>query len=177
MKDGKYELGDIELVRLGKIHNISDFDCGDDDLNEFIKKDAINYQEERVTNTLLLIHQDKVIGYFSLRTDAIKLGGGEKEGSGIKPLDEYPAIKIARLAVNKAHQKKGLGKIIIQSAFGYIREISNIAACRFVTVDSYHKQIEFYKHFGFIINEHSKYKKKDDYVSMRYDLLNPPPKK
>ena len=84
-------------------------------------------------------------------------------------------MKIARLAVDKRYQKKKLGSIIVLIAVGLIRkEISKILACRFVTVDSYHSKVDFYKKFGFVINEHSKYKKKDTYVSMRFDLLNPP---
>lgn len=178
MKDGKYELEDIKLVRLSKVYDLSVFDCNDSDLNEFIKKDSFDYQENKMANTLLLIHNAKVIGFFSLCADAIKLGEDEKEESEItKPLPEFPAVKIARLAVDKEYQKKNLGGIIIQLAIGLIRNrISPIVAARFITVDSYYHRVKFYEHFDFAVNEHSHYKKKKDYVSMRLDLLNPPKK-
>ncbi len=179
MKEGKYELSDIKVVRLAKFYDVSDFDCEDEDLNDFLKNDSLGHQNAKMVNTLLLIRQDQVVGFFSLCADAIKLGDDEKVQCDInKPLQEFPSIKIARLAVDKNFENKGLGRIIIQLAIGLIRQrIGNILAARFITVDSYKEKIKFYEHFGFVINEHSKYKKKDHYVSMRLDLLNPPPNK
>ena len=152
---------------------MANFDCGDKDLNEFLKEDAIRYQDNKMANTIVLIEKERVVGFFSLCTDAIKLGNLEKDQcDNLKPSEEYPAVKIARLAVDKSVQSLGLGKLIIQVAVGLIiARVSNIVGTRFITVDSYHNRIDFYKRFGF--NEHSKYKKKDNYVSMRYDLLNP----
>ncbi|MBU1004890.1 MAG: GNAT family N-acetyltransferase [Nanoarchaeota archaeon] len=174
MKDGKYELADIKVVGLSRVFNLSDFNCGDDDLNDFIKNDAFGYQDKKMTSTILIIEKDKVIGFFSLSADAIKLGNLEKDQcDNLKPQEEYPSIKISRLAVDKSLHR--IGKLIIQIAVGIIRNmVSNVIGCRFITVDSYNEKVDFYKNFGFVFNEHSKYKKKDHYISMRFDLLNPP---
>ena len=180
MKDGKYELNDITIVPLTRLYNVGDFDCGDDDLNEFLKIDSFVYQEKKLASTVLIIEKERVIGFFSLCCDAIKLLDDEKQDCGIsnkKPVKEYPAVKIARLAVDKNCQKKHLGTHCIQIAIGLIRDkLSGYIGCRFITVDSYYNKVIWYSKFKFLINEHSKYKSKDDYVSMRLDLLNPNPK-
>jgi len=177
MKEGKFELGDIKVTRLSKLYDISSFDCGDSDLNEFLKEDSFRYQGRKIANTFLITYKEKVIGFFSLCTDALKLDVTEKSYYRLskKPLPEYPAMKIARLAVDKSCQKKQLGRLIINIAVGFIKyQISDVVGCRFITVDSYSGAVGFYTKFGFAVNEHKKYKKKESYVSMRFDLLNPP---
>lgn len=180
MKDGKFEIEDIKLSKLSREFDLSKFDCGDPDLNEFLKEDSFEYRDNKITSTILVIYNERVVGFFSICNDAIKLKLDEKSGCGLnkKPLQEYPAVKIARLAVDLSCQKKNLGTTILKMAIGYIiNEISNKVGCRFITVDSYQDKINFYKKFNFIINEHSKYIKKEEYVSMRFDLLNPPKNK
>jgi hypothetical protein len=36
-------------------HDLSDFDCGDDDLNEFLKNDALTQQNARLNVTKLVM--------------------------------------------------------------------------------------------------------------------------
>ncbi|MFH0876060.1 MAG: GNAT family N-acetyltransferase [archaeon] len=174
MKDGKFELADISIVKLSKIHDLSKFDCADNDLNDFLKNDALTYQEKKLVTTTLLVYQEKVIGFFSMCSDSIRLQEEEKENCDIhKPLREYPAVKFARLAVDKEFQSKNLGKLIIKLVIGLvINEFSERVACRFITVDSYSNKVSFYQLFSFIENTDRHYKK-DNYVSMRFDLLNP----
>ena len=57
-------------------------------------------------------------------------------------------------------------------SIGRIRAVSRDIAVRFVTVDSYPEKVEMYQSYGFIVNKHDKYQKKDDHVSMRFDLIN-----
>jgi len=45
-------------------------------------------------------------------------------------------------------------------------------AVRFITLDAYTERVEFYKRFGFLVNQDKRYTKKDHHVSMRYDLFN-----
>lgn len=45
----------MDLVSLTPQHNLSDFDCGDTDLNEFLKDDALNFIEQRIANTFVLV--------------------------------------------------------------------------------------------------------------------------
>ena len=108
MKGGKFEFDDVDIASLSKIYNLSDFDCGDIDLNEFLKIDSFRYHQRKLASTMLVIYEDKIAGFFALCADAIKLVECEKERCDIsdKPLQEYPAVKIVRLAVDKKYQGK-----------------------------------------------------------------------
>ena len=61
--------------RLDEHEDIKCFDCGDEDLNDFIKNDAPLYYKSRLSTSYIL--EDKttgeVIGYFSLAHDRISL--------------------------------------------------------------------------------------------------------
>lgn len=167
-----FDLSKIKLAKLSSIYNLEQFDCGDADLNDFIKNDALTYEEQRVASTFLIIYDEKTLaGFFSLVNDSIRLKDGEEEGID-HSIPEYPSTKIARLAVQKELQKKGLGTSMVSIAIGWILECSH-GASRFVTVDSYPQNVKWYEKIGFVLNLHSKYARKDDFISMRYDLLNP----
>jgi hypothetical protein len=51
----------IDLERDSIMHTlsendiISDFDCGDDDLNDFFNRDALNYKRQMLSRTLSMI--------------------------------------------------------------------------------------------------------------------------
>ena len=54
-------------------HDLSYFDCGDEDLNDFLKKDALTQQKEKLNVTKLIMYNGKIIGFASLLTDTLKL--------------------------------------------------------------------------------------------------------
>ena len=58
---------------LNENHDLSDFDCGDEDLNEFLKNDALIQQKEKLNITKLAICDEKIIGFISLLTDTLIL--------------------------------------------------------------------------------------------------------
>ncbi len=97
----------MDLVRLTPQHNLSDFDCGDNDLNEFLKDNALQFTEQRIANTFVLVDEGKIVAYFCLPNDKVsqeessnnkwkKIKKNFPEG---KQFSSYPAIKIGRFAV------------------------------------------------------------------------------
>jgi len=171
------KLEDIQVVKLSKVYNLSDFDCGDTDINDFLKNDALMHQEEMITATILFLYNDKILGFCSLASDAIKLSQEERIESivnkgDMKHYPQYPAVKLARFGRDKRYAKQGIGKnIIIPWVIGYIKSLERVAV-RFITVDAYSKKAGYYDELGFVRNEHVEYKrKKEDLpVSMRLDL-------
>ena len=66
---------DIQLRRLDENDKVGKFDCGDDDLNDFILTDAPLYFRVRLATSYVLENRisGEVIGYFSLAHDRISL--------------------------------------------------------------------------------------------------------
>ena len=127
------------------------FDCGDPDLNEFLKDDALKHQKERIAVTYLCFYENGLVGYFSWLTDAIEIKGEDKRvfkkiGMNYKT---YPAIKLARLAVDKTYAKSGVGSYLLKGMLEDVFSLSEQIGCRYVTVDAYQDACEFYKKHKF----------------------------
>ena len=65
-------------------HDLSKFNCGVVDLNNFLKYDALNQQDMNLNLTHLVICDDEIIGFVSLLTDTIKLKTIEDRGLKMK---------------------------------------------------------------------------------------------
>ena len=138
------------------------FTCGDDDLDEFYRNDAILYQEHLLANTYIFYATPKntVISFISLSNDTISSENESVSNNAFKKIKKkfhdrkyfssYPAIKIGRFAVATEYKGQGVGKSIIDFIFLFVlKNKENSGACRFVTVDAYEKSIGFYKKCGF----------------------------
>jgi len=164
----------VRVERLSREYDLSTFDCGDADLNDFIKNDAFVYLNKKLATTILFFYEEKIIGFVSIAADSLKLNLDEKQTYDIhqKKLEDIPAVKLARLAVNKTFQKQGIGTNILKWTIGYTLECSDKVAIRFITVDAYNDKVNFYQRFNFLVNLNRHYIKKTHHISMRYDLLN-----
>lgn len=125
-------------------------------LKTFLQKHAQKYEAQSLARTYAAFRQDtnKVIGYITLVCGEVVAENGE---AGLLPdpeldyrYDHYPAVKIARLAVNKNIAGQGLGKALVNLALGQAKQIVCPAVgCRFVVVDSKQDSVMFYSKCGF----------------------------
>ena len=152
---------DFEVRILGEDETVKSFDCGDDDLNDFILHTAPLYKSEMLAETFIVEdNQGKVLAYFSLATDKITLSEFEgktefnrfrrKHFPNEKRLKAYPAVKICRFAVDLSARQYHLGSTLLQ----YIKwkiwtEVE--LGCRYITVDAYLVAIPFYEKNDFKI--------------------------
>ena len=164
--------GKLYFEQLSEDNKPSDFQCSDKDLDEFLLDDALMHQDEKIAMTTLVFYEDRVVAYFSLCTDCISLKAEEKEELCEYEIKytEFPAIKIARLAVISDFQNRGIGKTILKYIVGYARSLQDDIGVRFLSVDAYPKSAEFYEHLGFLYNLHAKERGNKHTHSMRYDL-------
>ena len=71
-----------------------------------------------------------MVGYITLTTDIIKKEEVQGEEGIDVPYKEYPAIKIARLAVDKKYEQRGVGGFLLLVAAGKALKISDEVGCR-----------------------------------------------
>ena len=115
-------------------HDLSNFECDSDDLNEFLKKDALKQQEEKLNLTKLITCDGEIIGFVSLLTDTMKLKllRDELEKEKIKDKlnvsvnNSILAIKIGRFTIDKKYAKHGLGSTILRNILFNIQELLKI---------------------------------------------------
>lgn len=151
----------IQVRRLGGSDTVTHFDCGDEDLNDFITTDALLYYKVRLATSYILEDNSNgaVIGYFSLAHDRISLTDFPSNSAYNrfrkqffargKMFKSYPAIKICRLATSKDYQGEGIGAMIVNMIIASYKN-DNKAGCRFVTVDAYAQAVPFYLKQGFL---------------------------
>ncbi len=61
----------LQLLRLSDDHALGSFDCGDNDLNDFLLNDAKAFQKKQIAYTYLLTDNGKILAYFCLLNDKI----------------------------------------------------------------------------------------------------------
>lgn len=143
----------MDLVRLTPQHNLSDFDCGDTDLNEFLKDNALNFIEQRIANTFVLVDKSNVVAYFCLLNDKVsqeessnnKWKKLKKEFPDSKRFSSYPAIKIGRFAVSQKYKGQNYGTDLMVMLKDMLNSNPNYSAFRYLTVDAYLSAIGFYE--------------------------------
>lgn len=149
----------MRLVRLDSGYDLSRFDCGDDDLNEFLSDNALNFAEQRIANTFVLEHDDEILAYFCLLNDKVSQEESsnnnwkklKKEFPEGKQFSSYPAIKIGRFAVASAHRGKNIGSDLMDKIKKMLNLNPNYSAFRYLTVDAYTSAIGFYEKNDFKI--------------------------
>ena len=164
----------MKIVRLTQEHVFKPFDCGEDDLNDFLLQDAKQYAKGLLAVTYVIEDDDSTVAFFSLSNDRISLLESDKATwrrirssfPHRKHRSDYPAVKIGRLGVNVGAQHQHIGTDILD----FVKHtfiINNRTGCCFVTVDALRSAVSFYENNGFKplrkVNE-------GDTVPMYYDL-------
>lgn len=154
----------------------SDFDCGDEDLNDFIVNDALTHKYSNVAQTSLVRYEGELVAFYSLAADSLALNAGErkrvlKEYGDCVKYPEYPALKICRLGVAVSFQRRGIGTVMLLDILGYALDWQEWVGLRYLTVDAYKKSMQFYERHGFTLNAHEQLDDPEkDTVSMRFEV-------
>ena len=146
----------MDLIELTPDYNLSDFDCGDEKLNNFLFEDAKPSLALRVANTFILVDDGRVAAYFCLLND--KVSKDEVIGSRWKKIRanfpqskqfrSYPTIKIGRFAVSLDYRGRNIGTDLMDSIKAMLHAEHGRSAFRFITVDAYLSAVPFYEKGG-----------------------------
>jgi predicted GNAT family N-acyltransferase len=127
------------------------FDCGTEVLNEFLSRYSLKNDTLGIGRTFVAFDEnEEVVGYFTLATAQIVYEEIPDEYRGKLPKYPIPSLRIARLAVGKDLQGKGIGKWLLTQAFIKIVHVSEITGLYFIIVDAKETSKSFYEHYGFI---------------------------
>lgn len=132
-------------------HIITDFDCGLDSVNDFLKNEALQNSNDLLSRTYV-VTQDKnkhVIAYITICSHVLNR---KEEGYVInrKFRGKIPAILIAQLGVDKGFRRHNIGKSLVQRCFSEIVEVSKYIHFYTVIVDAANdKLISYYENQGF----------------------------
>jgi GNAT superfamily N-acetyltransferase len=138
------------IEKLGPHHGILEFDCRNPQLNNWLKRFAWTNQRAETAKTYVAHRQNRVVGYHALAAGSVlKQEAPERIAQGIA---NHPVglILLARLAVDRSEQGKGLGKALLRDALGRIAQAADIVGVRAVLVHAIDDSARrFYLHHGF----------------------------
>jgi len=142
------DYGAIEKLR--REHLLDRFDCGKEDLNRFLKRQAWNSQQAHSAQTYVLVKDLRVLGYYSLAAGSVtheEATERVKKGLARHPI---PVILLARLAVDASVHGKGLGSALLKDALLRTAQAADAIGARALLVHAKDDSAKaFYEHFTF----------------------------
>jgi GNAT superfamily N-acetyltransferase len=144
-----------------------------EEMNVFLQQEALEDQDDGYNTTFLLYNKMVLVGYLSLCADGIKLDLKERDDASI-PYEMVPALKIARLAVDRKFHKLGIGKAFINYAvYKSLMMREEISGVKFITLDCFPHRESYYTNIGFVMNKvQSNSNKGKKPISMRLHIDN-----
>lgn len=141
---------EFEIEKLRREHDLTRFDCGNATLNTWLRKYAWTNQQADSAKTYVALAEDLVVGYYALTTGSVHKHESPRRIA--KGLANHPigVVLLARLAIDRDRQGKGLGKALLFDALTRIEEAADIVAVRAVMVHAIDEAArQFYTHFEF----------------------------
>ena len=148
---------DVDLRELAAGDNCNALSLGDaafTPLKSFLRKEAKKLHEEHLARTYVLVRrgETKVLAYITTLCThvAVEQFDNQVIVDGYRYKD-FPAIKLARLAVDASLRGQGIGNRLVDWVIGLIVEhVVPHTGCRFLVVDSKPESVSFYTAKGFL---------------------------
>ena len=144
---------DLSLPKiLDESDDVKGFTCGTSkDIDYFIQKEALIFQEQCLGITYVFNHKSKLIGFATLCMGHLNKQKIASKDRLPKRIGSYPSLLIGSLTVSKDHQGNDIGTFICDYCFDKAVKLSQILGCRFLVVDAIESAVDFYVKYGFIL--------------------------
>lgn len=143
----------LKIETLRRDHDRSGFDCGDNALNQYIRKIARQHLHKGISRTFVIVDTDnlkEILGFYTLIACEIFIAKLPRKYAKKYP-SKVPAAKLARLAVTQNRQRQGLGTQMMINAMKRVLKVSQHLGIIGFFVDAKDKSARlFYEQFGFI---------------------------
>ena len=130
-------------------HDLSAFDCGNQDLNAWLRQRALP-SEGRSARTTVLCEGQRVIAYYALSTGSIERDSLASAKLRKNVPEAIPIIVLGRLAVDVDYHGRGSGAGLLKEAILKTIMASEIAGVRALAVHAIDEaDAAFYRKYGF----------------------------
>jgi len=137
-------------------HEKSQFDCGNETLNEWLIRRALKNQGSGASRTFVICNESRVIGYYALASGSIERLFAPKTIARNMP-DPIPVTVLGRLAIDLQFQGQRLGAALLKDSILRTVLVSRSIGVRAMLVHAISEDAKrFYSSYGFkesLINE------------------------
>ena len=139
------------IEKLQPHHAVEAFDCGQEALNRFLQKHALQNQRSGGSQTYVGLVNEAVIGYYALAVGSVEQDHAPERVKKGLAKHSIPIMLLARLAIDLNWQKQGVGAALLKDATLRTLQAADIAGIRALVVhakDDVAKK--FYERFDFL---------------------------
>lgn len=134
---------------LAEQHAIADFECGNSSLDDWLRNRALTNQKSGASRTYVLCDGEVVVGYYALASGSIDNSEAVRRFRRNMP-NPVPVVILARLAVDRNHQARGIGRALLRDAAKRVIAAGNQIGIRGILVHAINADAKaFYLAFGF----------------------------
>ncbi len=134
-------------------HDRKAFTCGVAALDEYLQRFAVQQSKKGITVVRVLVDDTapaEIVGYYSLSAAQIDVNSLAEADKKQLPRYPVPCFRMGRLACGTAHQRKGIGKLLIGCAVARCLEAKKqVAAYALIVEAKDSTATAFYQHYGF----------------------------
>jgi GNAT superfamily N-acetyltransferase len=135
--------------RLSSEHDVAAFDSGVPELDDWLKRRALQNESSRASRTYVVIAEGRVVGYYALATGAVAQAAATGRVRRNMP-EPIPVMVLGRLAVDRAYQGAGLGSASLKDALLRTLAAAEVADIRAVLLHAISEEARrFYARHGF----------------------------
>jgi GNAT superfamily N-acetyltransferase len=130
-------------------HQTDTFDSGEPALDDWLRRRAAANQVSGASRTYVVCEGKRVIAYYAVASGAIAQGGVPGKFRRNMP-DPIPVVVLARLAVDRSYQGRGLGRALFRDAARRIAHAADTIGIRGILVHAISEEArKFYVALGF----------------------------
>lgn len=134
---------------LADAHQTEGFCCGVPMLEDWLHRRAKANQASGASRTFVSCEENRVVAYYALAAGAIQMEIATGKFRRNMP-DPIPVVVLARLAVDRAHQGRGLGRALFRDAAQRVLQASGAIGIRGMIVHAISEEAKaFYLTLGF----------------------------
>jgi len=138
------------IERLRRDHFVDTFDCGQEDLNGWLRRNALQNQGAGAAQTYVGLMGGALIGYYSLAVGQVEYCDAPERLQKGLARHPVPIMLLARLAVDKGWQNKGVGRALLRDAVQRTVQAADIAGIRALAVHAKDERARrYYEQFDF----------------------------
>jgi GNAT superfamily N-acetyltransferase len=138
------------IEKLRREHPIDAFDCGQPDLNRWLVRYALQNQGANAAQTYVGLANKLVVGYYSLAIGQVEYADAPERLQKGLARHPVPIMLLARLAVHRDWQGKGIGRALLRDAVLRTLQAADIAGIRSLAVHAKDERArQYYEQFDF----------------------------